>query len=287
MNETGRLRRLVIKHARDAFGDPERIGREWASLAFTAAPDFARAEAEYAAFEAAIASTGTELLHLPPTPDVTMDSIYVRDAAIASPRGMILCAMGKPARVTEPAAQRQAFARWGVPVLGTIVPPGRLEGGDLVWFDDRTLAVGQGYRTNADGIRQLRALVGTGVHVEIVPLPHWKGPGDVFHLMSMLSPVDRDLAVVYSPLMPVPFRDWLLDRGMTFVEVPDDDFASMAAKVLALAPRQCLMVEGNPRTRVALERAGADVLVYDGREISLKGGGGPTCLTRPIEREPL
>ena len=117
-----------------------------------------------------------------------------------------------------------------------------------------------------------------------MPLPHWQGPGDVFHLMSILSPVDDDLAVVYSPLMPVPFRERLLARGMQFVEVPDEEFDSMGANVLAIAPRRCIMVAGNPRTRALLERARAEVLVYSGAEISLKGGGGPTCLTRPIGR---
>jgi N-dimethylarginine dimethylaminohydrolase len=286
-SEFGALRRVVLKHARDAFGGPDRIAREWAALAFTAAPEFSRAREEYEAFQAALESAGAEVLALPPSEDLTLDSIYVRDGAIVSPRGVILCGMGKPARAGEPAAQRAAYEHWGIPVLGAIAPPGRLEGGDLVWFDNRTLAVGRGYRTNDDGIRQLRALVGADVHVEVVPLPHWKGPGDVFHLMSILSPVDRDLAVVYAPLTPVPFREWLQDRGMSFVEVPDGEFDSMGANVLALAPRRCLMIEGNPRTRAALERAGAEVSVYTGREISLKGGGGPTCLTRPIDRAPV
>jgi N-dimethylarginine dimethylaminohydrolase len=118
----------------------------------------------------------------------------------------------------------------------------------------------------------------------VVPLPHWRGPGDVFHLMSVVSPVDRDLAVVYSPLMPVPFRELLLDRGFRLVEVPDEEFVTLGANVLALSPRRCLMVDGNPRTRAQLEGAGAEVLAYRGREISLKGGGGPTCLTRPLDR---
>ncbi len=118
----------------------------------------------------------------------------------------------------------------------------------------------------------------------VVPLPHWRGRGDVFHLMSIVSPVDRDLAVVFSPLMPVTFREALLARGISLVEVPDEEFESMGANVLAIAPRTCIMLDGNPRTRARLEQAGAQVHVYDGREISLKGGGGPTCLTRPLGR---
>ena len=139
---------------------------------------------------------------------------------------------------------------------------------------------------NDEGIRQLSVLVGPGVDVVTVPLPHYRGPSDVFHLMSIISPVDRDLAVVYSPLMPVPFREWLIGRGITLVEVPESEFDSMGANVLAVAPRQCVMVRGNPVTKARLEEAGATVHEYEGTEISLKGGGGPTCLTRPISRQP-
>lgn len=282
--ESGTIARVVLKHARDAFEGPDRIAREWQPLAFTAPPDFARAIADSDAFEAVIASAGAEILRLPPRPGVTLDSIYVRDASIVSPAGVILAGMGKPARAGEPDAQRAAFEQWGIPIAGAIVPPGRLEGGDVVWLDERTFVVGRGYRTNDEGIRQVRAILGPSIDVVVVPLPHWRGPGDVFHLMSILSPVDRDLAVVYSPLLPVPFREWLLDRGIGFVEVPEAEFETMACNVLAIAPRRCVMVDGNPATRARLERAGAQVTVYDGREISLKGGGGPTCLTRPIER---
>jgi N-dimethylarginine dimethylaminohydrolase len=154
----------------------------------------------------------------------------------------------------------------------------------VVWIDEKTMIVGRGYRTNAEGIRQVRALLGADIEVVDVPLPHWRGPGDVMHLMSLLSPVDHDLAVVYSRLLPVPFREWLLARGFSLVEVPDEEFDTMGTNVLALSPRQCVMLAGNPRTRAALERAGCEVLEYRGDEISLKGAGGPTCLTRPLAR---
>jgi N-dimethylarginine dimethylaminohydrolase len=192
--------------------------------------------------------------------------------------------MGKAERSTEPAAQKGALGQVGVNLAGTIVPPGRLEGGDLVWLDSGTIVVGRGYRTNEAGIRQLQSLVGHGVDVIEVPLPHWRGQGDVMHLMSLLSPVDRDLAVVYSRLLPVPFREWLLERGIRLVEVPDEEFDTMGTNVLALAPRRCLMIAGNPLTRQALEAAGCEVVEYEGAEISVKGSGGPTCLTRPLVR---
>jgi N-dimethylarginine dimethylaminohydrolase len=157
----------------------------------------------------------------------------------------------------------------------------------VVWLDARTLLVGRGYRTNAEGIRQLRELLGDAVDVIDVPLPHWRGEGDVMHLMSLLSPVDRDVAVVYSPLLPIPFRKLLLGRGYRLVEVPHEEFDSIGCNVLALGPRRCVMLAGNPQTRAALERAGVEVIEYTGNEISVKGAGGPTCLTRPIVRAAL
>lgn len=286
MNESDPITLLVLKHARDAFAADAVIGEQWRDLRFTAAPGFDRAVAEYDRFHDVVASAGAEIRWLPARGGAGLDSIYVRDASIVTPRGVVLCRMGKPQRAVEPEAQGEAFHDWNIPVLGAIRPPGRLEGGDLVWLDERTVAVGEGYRTNADGIAQLRGFLGEEVDVIAVPLPHWRGPDDVFHLMSILSPVDDDLAVVYSPLMPVPFRTRLLDRGVRLVEVPDGEFESMGANVLAIAPRRCVMVTGNPRTRTLLEAAGAEVLVYAGDEISLKGGGGPTCLTRPVTRRP-
>jgi len=278
---------LLIKHARDAFGDEGAVAAEWRALNFTAPPNLARAIGDYDMFLGCLKRLGATLVPLPKTTDKTtgvgLDSIYVRDASVITPHGVILCRMGKPQRSGEPAAQQAFFQSTGIPILGAIQPPGTLEGGDVTWLDDRTIVVGRGYRTNDDGIRQLRELLGDSVdEFIVVPLPHWRGRGDVFHLMSIISPIDRDLAVVYSPLMPVPFRERLLARGIALVEVPDEEFESMGANVLAVQPRRCLMVAGNPKTRGRLEQAGAVVIEYDGAEISLKGGGGPTCLTRPL-----
>jgi len=284
MNEFSPMTRLLVKHARDAFGSQEACDQQWRDLNFTDAPQLPRAIADYDAFLTHIFAAGAALEFLPPDPRVGLDSIYVRDAALVSDLGVILCEMGKPQRSTEPAAQADAYAALGIPILGEIRAPGKIEGGDVVWFDEHTVAVGRGYRTNDDGIRQFQRLLGPDVEVIIVPLPHYRGASDVFHLMSIISPVAHDLAVVYSPLMPVSFREWLIARGIALVEVPDAEFDSMGANVLAIAPRQCVMVGGNPVTRQRLQAVGATVAEYDGREISIKGGGGPTCLTRPIAR---
>ena len=287
LNEVGRVACVVVKHARDAFVDQPTIDAQWKALNFSAAPDYARAVDEHDRFIDIVRDAGAEVRLLPRDPETTLDSIYARDASIVTPAGIVLCSMGKPARAREPDAQRAAYRAFGESfrIAGSILPPGRLEGGDLIWLDGRTLVVGRGYRTNAEGIRQLRIIVGAAVDVVEVPLPHWRGPSDVMHLMSLISPVDGDAAVVYSPLMAVPFRDLLVERGYTLIEVPDEEFDTMGCNVLALAPRKCLMLSGNPRTRRALDQARVEVLEYDGGEISVKGAGGPTCLTRPLGRD--
>lgn len=285
-SEWGKIKSVFIKNVRHAFVNEATVSAQWKALNYLGKPNLTKAEQEYQKFETLLKSEGTELHYFPEDSTVSMDSVYCRDAAIATDAGVIICNMGKPARVPEPEAERKAFEKMGIKILGRIQAPGTVEGGDVAWLDEKTLAVGHTYRTNPEGIEQLRALLKpTGVTVLSVPLPHYKGPSDVFHLMSILSPVDKNLAVVYSPLMPIVFRQELLARGYRLVEVPDDEFDSMGCNVLAIAPRKCLVVAGNPKTKAALENAGCSVLEYEGQEISVKGGGGPTCLTRPMERE--
>jgi N-dimethylarginine dimethylaminohydrolase len=285
LSEHARLKTVLVKHARDAFVSDAVIAAQWKSLNFSAPPDLAKAIGEYDSFLEILAASGAEIVYLPQDGAVTLDSIYTRDASISSAAGVILGRMGKAPRRSEPAVHEAELRKAGCPIAGSISEPGRIEGGDLVWLDTTTLAVGLGARTNPEGIRQLRVVLGDSFEdLMVVPLPDYPGQHDVMHLMSLVSPVDQDLAVVYFRLLPERFRQFLLDRGYRFVEVPDDEFESMGTNVLALGPRDCVMLDGNPKTRAALERAGARVQVYSGAEISLKGGGGPTCLTRPLAR---
>jgi len=285
LSEVGRLTRVLVKHPREAFVSDEAIAAQWKLLNFSAAPAVARASEEFEAFVGILRGAGAQVDFLPADERTSLDSIYARDASIVCNRGVILGRMGKRLRREEPAAQKAELRRLGIPIVGEIIEPGSLEGGDVVWLDDRTIAVGRGYRTNEEGILQLRALLADSIdELIVVPLPHWRGAGDVLHLMSLVSPVDRDLAVVYSPLLPVPFRETLIESGYRLVEVPDEEFDTMGTNVLALGPRACVMIGGNPQTRAALEAAGARVTEYVGHEISVKGAGGPTCLTRPLIR---
>ncbi len=283
--EVGRLKQVLLKHPRDAFPSEDVLNSQWKELGYHRRPDLARASEEHDAFVALLKNHGAEVHFLPAHSETGMDSIYVRDASILTDRGVILCNMGKKARASEPRVQEETFLRMGIPIWGRIQGEGRIEGGDLVWLDPQTVAVGRGYRTNDDGIGQLRELLAPlATQVVVVPLPHWKGPSDVFHLMSMVSPIDVDLALVYSPLLPVPFREYLTSRGISLVEVPEDEFATMGCNVLAVAPRVCIMLEGNPETRIRLQGSGVEVHTYRGEEISAPGEGGPTCLTRPLLR---
>jgi len=284
-SEYGKIVDLFIKPVAAAFQNQQKINREWSALNYLDEPDFNKAIEEYDAFQSILKNAGIILHQFSQSKDLTLDSMYCRDASIFTDFGIVLCQMGKNQRRTEPAACQSDYLSNGFDILGEITGDGQLEGGDVAWIDDHTLAVANGYRTNDEGLRQLSALLNPhGIDTMQVDLPHYKGTSDVFHLMSIFSPVDKDKAVVYSPLMPVRFRRLLLDRGIQLIEVPDEEFETMGCNVLAVAPSQCVMVKGNPITKERIIAAGCELIEYQGQEISVKGGGGPTCLTRPMKR---
>jgi len=285
-SEVGEIKSLIMKRPQEGFINQAYINQEWKSLNFLETPDFNQAIREFESLESLITDKEVELHFLPKSKEVSLDSVYCRDASIVTDFGIIICNMGKEKRKHEPTEERKFFEEIGANILGEINGQGTLEGGDVAWLDGKTLAVGHTYRTNYEGIAQLKTLIEpNGIDVVVAEMPHYQGPSDVFHLMSVLSPVDFNKAVVYSPLMPIHFRKELLERGFQLIEVPDEEFDSMAANVLALAPSECIMVAGNPITKSRLEDAGCIVHEYNGEEISIKGGGGPTCLTRPLIRE--
>lgn len=279
------LESVVIKTAASAFRTDKAIGEQWRRLAYLERPDLEASILEYKEFEAVLKNQKVKIFYLPENESLSMDSIYCRDASIATDFGVILCHMGKNERSLEPEVQGDFFKDNQIEILGSIQSPGTLEGGDVAWLDHKTLAVGHTYRTNREGISQLKEMLEPrGVEVFVVELPHYKGPADVFHLMSIFSPVDDKIAVVYSPLMPIYFRNELLARGYQLVEVPDEEFETMGCNVLALEPKKCLMLSGNPATQKGLIDLGCEVIMYKGSNISVMGGGGPTCLTRPLIR---
>jgi len=285
-SEVDQIKTFLLKHPKDAFMSQKYIQSQWKELNYLASPDYDKALKEYDNFVEYLKKSIPEIYYLPQNNKTGLDSIYVHDPVIISNKGAILCNMGKEKRRAEPSAAGEFLLELGIPILGSITGEGTLEGGDVVWIDARTLAVGLGYRTNEEGIRQLKKLIRDIVdEFVVVPLPHWKGPADVLHLMSLISPIDHDLAAVYSRLLPVPFREWLVRRGIQLLEVPDSEFENMACNILAVSPRNCLMISGNSHTKQMLEDKGVEVWEYGGEEISKKGAGGPTCLTRPLLRE--
>jgi N-dimethylarginine dimethylaminohydrolase len=282
------LRRVLLKHARDAYRNPETIAASWQALGYLAPTNLDRAVEEYDDFVALLRQEVPAIEFLPAHDATSLDSIYAYDPVVITSRGAILCRMGKELRRPESAVTAAYLEKAGMPILGSIEPPGTLEAGDVIWFDDRTVAVGRGYRTNDDGIRQLRGILNATspqIEVIVVPLPHGRGPGACLHLMSLISLIDVDLAVTYSTFLPVFMREWMIGRGYTLLDVPDGEHRTLACNVLTLSPRRCMMVRGNPITRALLEQAGATVVEYEGSEISLNGTGGPTCLTRPLLRQ--
>ena len=253
---------------------------------YTARPDLKVAQQEHDGLVALLRQGGAEVVyHNEPQPDHA-DAIFAFDPALVTDHGAIILSMGKSQRRGEEAAMAHRFEQLGVPILYTLQGDACAEGGDLLWVDHDTLAVGLGFRTNAEGLRQLReALSGIGVKVIPVELPYYTGPEACLHLLSLISIVDDTTAVVYPPLMAVPFWQELQRRDFKLIEIPEEEFPTMGTNVLALAPRKCLMLEGNPSTKYLLEEAGCEVVTYKGNEISFKAEGGPTCLTRPILRD--
>jgi dimethylargininase len=276
------MRRVLVKRPDGAFAvdDP-------AAWRYAGRPNLEVAQQEHDALVEILRHAGAEVIYHEEQQPHLADAIFVHDPAIVTDLGVIILRMGKELRRGEEAAIARRFQELEVPIHYELHGEALAEGGDLLWVDHDTLAVGQGFRTNQEGLRQLQqALEPLGITVIPVHLPCYCGPEACLHLMSLISLVDHDLAVIYPPLLPVPFWTYLRHRGFRFVQVPDEEFESMGPNVLALAPGKCLMLEGNPVTKRRLEQDGCEVFTYQGNEISLKAEGGPTCLTRPILRSP-
>jgi dimethylargininase len=271
------LRRVLVRAP-----DPAGLAR-WREFGWLAEPDPAIAAEQHAALCEVLRGAGAEVVYAEAVVEDDPDAVYVFDPVIVSDRGALLLRPGKEGRRGEPAAIAEDLPALGVPVAFEMREPATAEGGDTMWLDQRTLLVGRSYRTNDAGIDALRGALPV-VDVLAFDLPRIQGPEACLHLLSLLSPLDDDLVVAYPPLMPIRLLELLAERDIEIVEVPEEEFGSMDPNVLALAPRGALAVDGNPLTRRRMEAAGVDVTVYEGSEVSHKGEGGPTCLTRPLLR---
>jgi dimethylargininase len=272
---TAPLRRVLVR-------EPGAVER-WADYGWRARPDPARLAHEHEGLCALLSEAGADVVLAKSSSNGNLDAVYVYDPALVSEQGAVLLRPGKEVRRGEPDVLAADLEAAGVPIAARLEAPACAEGGDTLWLDERTLLVGIGYRTNEEAVAALEAAF-PDVAVIVFDLPHWKGAGEVLHLLSFISPLDADLAVVYPRLAPVRLLRLLAELGIRVVEVPDEEFESQGPNVLALGPRRALALDGNPATRRRMERAGVDVVVYRGDEISRKGDGGPTCLTRPLLR---
>lgn len=279
------LERVIVKHPNEAFISQQHIQNEWQKLNYLSEPDFEKAKKEYAEFISLLSKHVPIIDYLPLSEHVSMDSIYAHDPVKFTSEGAIILKSGKELRQPEAQVYRKFLEDKEIPILGELTGEATADGGDIVWLDERVLAVGNGYRTNEEAIRQIKEMTAHMVDEFIeVQLPHADGEEECLHLMSFISMVDKDLAVVYSPLMPVAFRKKLLARGIQLIEVPKAEYDLLGCNVLAVAPSVCIMVAGNESTKHQLQQAGAIVYEYEGEEISVKGTGGPTCLTSPAVR---
>jgi len=265
------LRRVLVRR-------PPANVSDWRRFGWRAEPDAAKLAEEHEQLCLQLEAAGAEVVVAAAT---TLDAIYAFDPALVADRGAVLLRPGKAERIDEVDVAASDLEAAGVPVSARLDAPAHAEGGDLAWLDEQTLLAGRGYRTNSDGISALERIL--GVETLVFDLPHSHGPGEVLHLLSLLSPLDRDLVVAYPPLMPVRLVQLLAEREIEIVEVPGEEFETMGPNALALAPRRALVLERNVETRRRLERAGVAVAVYRGEELS-KGDGGPTCLTLPLLR---
>jgi dimethylargininase len=271
------LRDVLVKRPGEAFGrafeDP--------AHGFLHPVDLDVARREHDAFLDVLASLGPTIHVLDEETD-DPDLVYTFDPLLVTDRGAIPLRPGKANRQGEP----EVLERWtqaaGIPTVGRIEEPGTVEGGDTFWLRPDLFCIGRTLRTNASGVAQLADLVGGDVRV--FDLPYWKGPAELVHLMSVISPVADDLAVVYLPLLPVGLWELLVDLDIRLVDVPDEEFPTLGCNVLAVRPGVVIIAEGNPRTSAALAAAGCQVHTYPATQIGVNGSGGPTCLTRPILR---
>jgi N-dimethylarginine dimethylaminohydrolase len=280
------LKRVMVCSPHTAgWNQPDRATR-WQALGFHHAPDFAKAQSQHEAICRELREAGAEVVEMLPAPDLSLDAVYAHDASLPTDHGLIVMRPGKPNRVTEGPHHRSFCKTLDIPTLGTITPPGTTEAGDIVWLDTKTLLIGHGYRTNAAGIQQIRALVAAkGVEVLSAPLPYGPGPSACLHLMSLISLLDDHTALVDLPWLAVETVELLQSRGFQFIEIDPSERDTLACNVLALGSNRLLAIEDNRNTNARLRQAGFDVRTFPGSELCINGSGGPTCLTRPLLRQ--
>ena len=277
---------ILIKRPEEAFRSQQYLDEHYKAYGYFESPNLEKVLKEYAEFEKIIKDNVPEVYYLPFDERAGLDSIFAHDALKITNKGAIYLNMGKVLRRGEPPSSQAYLESIGLPTLGVIQGEGRIEGGDIFWVDERTVAIGRSYRTNDEGIRQFKEILGDLVNEVItVPIPHGDGEDFILHLMSLISMIDEKLAVVYSRYMPVFFRQYLINRGFTLIETDDKEYDYLGTNVLNLGNKKCVVLDGNPKMKKSLEDAGIKVFVYPGRDLSYLTSGGATCLSCVIAVE--
>jgi N-dimethylarginine dimethylaminohydrolase len=277
------VRSMVTPLRRVAVRPPD-PGSDFGSAHWVQPVHTARLVEQHEAICALLSTLGSQVVELPPQPDLP-DACFTYDPVFVTGRGAIELRAAKAVRAGEPAVLAAEVEQLGVPIIGRLDGQATADGGDMFWLDDHTLAVGRSYRTNRAAVDQLRAMLAEeDVTVEVFDLPHDLGPDFCLHLMSVISPVREDLAVVYEPLAPVALLQAVAERGITVVPLPEAEYPTLGCNILAVEPGVVVMANGNDATAALLREHGVQVHTYEASEIN-KGEGGPTCLTRPIDRD--
>ncbi|MGA7574566.1 MAG: arginine deiminase family protein [Terriglobales bacterium] len=283
---SGELQRVMVCPPVSAGWNVSAKAAAWQELGFQHAPDFVAAQAQHETLCGLLGESGAEVLMLPTTESLTLDAVYAHDASLATDYGLVLMNPGKKNRVAEARAHADYGGQLGIPVFGEVELPGTCESGDVVWLDAETLLIGNGYRTNQAGIGQMRDLLSAkGVEVLSAPLPYGAGPSTCLHLMSLMSVLDERTMLVDLPWLAVETVELLRARGFRLIEIEYSERDSMACNVLALGQKRLIAIEENGKTNQQLRDAGFEVRTFPGSEICINGGGGPTCLTRPLLRK--
>jgi N-dimethylarginine dimethylaminohydrolase len=279
------LQRVMVCSPRAAgWNQSERLAR-WHDLGFHHAPDFATAQSQHETLCRELTTAGAEIAELAPSPELSLDAVYTHDASLATDFGLILMRPGKANRVPEAPHHASCCKPQAIPIFGTITTPATTEAGDILWLDSKTLLIGHGYRTNAAGIAQIRALLAPkDIEVLSAPLPYGPGPSACLHLMSLISLLDDHTALVDLPWLAVDTVELLKSRGYQFIPIDDSERDTLACNVLALGGNRLLAIEENGKTNARLRHAGFDLRTFPGSELCINGSGGPTCLTRPLLR---
>ena len=281
-----KLKNVILKHPKDAFKSQSNIDGQWEELNFIAKPDYKIALKQYDKLLNILDDNNVSMNFLPSDNETFLDSIYTHDPMFMTPDGAIIGNMGKQFRKKETDMIEEYLINNNIPILGKIKNNGTMEGGDVIWINKSTVAVGLTYRTNIEGINQLENILSKiSITLIKVDLPHWSGPTDVLHLMSLISPLKDKLFLIYEKLIPISFLNFLRSIDINFIHIEESEYETLACNVLPLSEDKCLIVKGNPKTRSIIEKSGIETLEIDASEICYKGSGGPTCITRPIHRD--